>query len=75
MNIKEYISSGVLELYVLDLLTEDERKEVENHIVDYPEINKEIESLENALLVYSIVNSRKPPTKIKHEILNEINNL
>lgn len=75
MDIRKYISSGVLESFVLDLLNKRERTEVEKNIINHPEIKKEVTAIENALLVYCTFNSRKPPVSMKDEILKEINDL
>lgn len=49
MDIKQYISSGILELYVLGRLTPEETREVEANAADYPEIREEIEQIELTL--------------------------
>ena len=38
MNIKEYIASGILEAYLLDEVTPQERMEVERLLARYPEL-------------------------------------
>lgn len=72
MNKEKYISSGILELYVLDQLSEKERREVEENMVQYDEIRKEVEAIESALLIYCTFNSRVPPPGMKDEIITEI---
>ncbi|SDR65424.1 anti-sigma factor [Christiangramia echinicola] len=49
MDIKEYISSGILELYVYGALTEAESREVSQALREHPEIRKEVEEIEVAL--------------------------
>lgn len=49
MDIKEYISSGILELYVYGALTEEESGEVSRVLKKYPEVRKEVEEIESAL--------------------------
>ncbi|MGA8852761.1 MAG: anti-sigma factor [Christiangramia sp.] len=49
MDIKEYISSGILELYVYGALTEKESREVSKVLKEHPEVRKEVEEIENAL--------------------------
>ena len=49
MDIQEYISSGVLELYVYGALTEAESREVSRALKEHPEIRKEVEEIEVAL--------------------------
>ena len=50
MEIKEYIESGVLELYVYGLLSESESEEVSQMAKDHPEVEKEIVAIEKAIL-------------------------
>ena len=38
MNVKEYIASGMIESYVMGLLTEPERREFEAVCVQHPEV-------------------------------------
>lgn len=56
MNMREYIDSGILELYVFGLLTEAENKEVKEMADKHPEVQEEILSIEKAVinLSYSI---------------------
>ena len=49
MDIKEYISSGILELYVYGALTEEESREVSKALKEHPEIRREVEEIEHAL--------------------------
>ncbi len=49
MNVQEYIQSGVIESYVLDLATPEERAEVERYRLLYPEVEAAILSMEAAL--------------------------
>lgn len=49
MNVQEYIQSGVIESYVLDLATPEERAEVERYRLQYPEVEASILSMEAAL--------------------------
>ena len=50
MNIKEYIASGILELYVAGSLSEKENEEVHAIIKQHPELLKEVLSIENAIV-------------------------
>lgn len=49
MDIKEYIESGILELYVYGALTETESREVSAILKRHPEVEKEVEEIEAAL--------------------------
>ncbi|MDT0559129.1 anti-sigma factor [Ichthyenterobacterium sp. W332] len=49
MNLKDYIESGILELYVAGALSEQENQEVYDAIQQYPELLQEVLSIETAL--------------------------
>jgi anti-sigma-K factor RskA len=53
MDIKKYIASGILELYVAGQLSEKENSEIHGYAQEYPEIKEEIETIEKALLELS----------------------
>ena len=48
-DLKTYIESGILELYVLGDLPADEMLKVESMITQNPEVRAELEAIENAL--------------------------
>lgn len=50
MEVEKYIESGILELYVAGLLSEEENLEVHQHAAKHPEIKNEILSIEAAIL-------------------------
>ena len=50
MNTKEYIASGILELYIAGALSEKENEEVYAAIQKNPELLEEVESIEKAIL-------------------------
>ncbi|HET8735639.1 MAG TPA: anti-sigma factor [Pricia sp.] len=50
MEVDKYIASGILELYVAGLLTEEENLEVYENANKYPEIKNEILAIETAIL-------------------------
>ena len=49
LNIQEYISSGILELYVRGSLSATEMQEVEEMANAHPEVRQEIEEIEKAV--------------------------
>jgi anti-sigma-K factor RskA len=53
METKEYIESGILELYVYGLLSEAENEEVTTMAKNNPEINNEIIAIEKAIVALS----------------------
>ena len=74
MDITAYINSGILELYILNQLTEQERLEVESMCIKYPEVLVERIAIEEALESLAVSEQKKPPAFLKEVILNEINN-
>lgn len=53
MTTKEYIDTGILELYVFGNLSETERMEVQKMIETHPEIKEEVLSIEDAIIHFS----------------------
>lgn len=72
MNVKEYISSGIIESYVLGLASDEERNEFENMCNQYPEVAAARNSFEIALENKAMENAIQPPVDVKNNILNEI---
>ena len=72
MNIKEYISSGVVESYVLGLLSAQERFEFEQYCETYPELKAARESFELAIEKQAMENAVPPPGDIKQRILSAL---
>lgn len=76
METKEYIESGILELYVYGSLTESESEEVAAMAKKYPEINDEILAIEKSVVAlsssFSPFQSAENYAKIKEKLgLNE----
>ncbi|MFT5777960.1 MAG: anti-sigma-K factor RskA [Crocinitomicaceae bacterium] len=74
MDIKEYISSGILEAYVLGGLSQKERQEVEcmSHI--YEELGVELKKLQEGFEAVSLANSIPPRAELKAMIMDAIRN-
>lgn len=72
MNIKEYISSGVVESYVLGLLTAQERFEFEQYCETYPELKAARSSFELAVEKEAMENAVWPPAHIKERVWDAI---
>lgn len=68
MNVKEYIASGIVESYVLGLLTEAEQQEFETIRAQYPEVAQAQESFELSLEVALLQDAAAPPAAIKQKI-------
>lgn len=71
MDIEQYISTGILELYVAGLLSEKENKEINEYSQKYPEIQKEIEEIEQAILELSKTASPSFNTTLHYQELHK----
>ncbi len=72
MNIQEYISSGIIESYVLGLASEEERREFETLCAQYPELLRARTEFEIALEKQALSATEPPPAFVKEKLLNEI---
>lgn len=74
MNVKEFISAGIIESYVLGLCTDAEKREVESACEHYPEIAKAKRELEEKIEALLVAEQAAPPMALKEKILSQINN-
>jgi len=72
MNTREYIESGILELYSAGLLSTEEMRDVELKACQYAEIKSELELIQNSLEKYATKHAVTPPSELKKRILKEI---
>lgn len=68
MNVQEYISSGVVESYVLGLASEEERQDFEQACARYPEVREAREAFELALEQQALKAAQPVPAAWKAEI-------
>lgn len=72
MNIQEYISSGILESYVMGLTTPAESAEVERLAAAHPEIKAELEEIRSAIEGYATAHEKTPPAQVKEKVMTAI---
>lgn len=72
MDPKEYISTGILELYAAGSLNPDEEIEVEKVIREYPEVRNEYNNIQKIYYLTARLALKPPPESIKSAILNKI---
>ena len=72
MNTQEYISSGIVESYVLGLTSPEERSEFEQMCRQYPEVLKARNAFELAMEKQAMENAIAPPAGLKNKILAEL---
>lgn len=74
MNIREYISSGILESYVSGNLSEQERREVEINLARYPELREELRSVEETQERLLMITGIEPSAQLKARVFSRIPN-
>jgi hypothetical protein len=75
VNIKEYISSGIIESYVLGMASEKEKAEFEALCEEYPELAEARLRFEIALEEKAFANAVPPPEYLKHRIKKALENI
>jgi anti-sigma-K factor RskA len=72
LDIKEYISSGIIESYVLNAVSEQERREVECMSKIYPEIQQELTLTQNQIEQLASSFKIDPPADLKMKVMAKI---
>ncbi len=75
MNIHHYLESGVLELYALNQLSPAEKAEVEAMAKAYPEVQRELRSIQLTFSMLGANSQVSPPARLKNKILSTLFNL
>lgn len=68
MNLNAYIESGILELFVLDLLDETDRADVLSLLVLFPALQEEVERIESTLETFAHSIAIDPSAALKRRI-------
>ncbi|HEY8929065.1 MAG TPA: anti-sigma factor [Mucilaginibacter sp.] len=71
-DIKAYIESGILELYVLGDVTPEERRQVEAMAAAHPAIKAELDEIERGMEAYAEHNAVEPPEELRSRVLNSM---
>jgi len=72
VNVKEYISSGIIESYVMGMATDVERHEFEAVCAQYPEIAEARNAFELALEEQLLTSTSQPPVHLKQLIEGKV---
>jgi anti-sigma-K factor RskA len=72
VNIQEYISTGILEAYVLGELSTNERAEVEKNLMQYPELRLELLRIEEASELLLMKVAIAPRKEVKARLFEKI---
>jgi anti-sigma-K factor RskA len=75
LDIKKYISSGILELYVLGAASEQEMQEVESLAAKHQEIRDEIEAIRSAVEGYARAHVKSPSSGHRQQVMAELDRL
>lgn len=71
-DIKAYIESGILELYILGDVTPQEKQQVEEMALKHPAIRAELDEIERAMELYAKNAAIEPPDQLRERILNSM---
>lgn len=71
-DVKAYIESGILELYVLGDVSPAEKQQVEAMAQKHPAVKAELEEMEKALEQYAQANAVEPSENQRDKILNSL---
>jgi anti-sigma-K factor RskA len=71
-DIKAYIESGILELYVLGDLSPEERLQVEEMATKHPAVKAELGEIEQSMEWYASENAVEPAEHLRNKILNSL---
>lgn len=73
MEIKNIISSGLLETYILGLTSAEETVQVEAWVKTYPEVAAELNEIELSMEAYAMANAIEPQKGLEKKIFESIN--
>ena len=74
MNVQEYISSGIVESYVLGLATPEEQREFESMCTQYPEVLAARNAFEISLEQQAMNNAIAPPADLRGQVRDAVFN-
>ncbi len=74
MNTREYIESGIIEQFVLGETNREQTREVMAYAKQYPEIQAEIEAVENTLIDLAERNSNAPKERTREQLFDKLFN-
>ena len=75
MDKQKFLTSGLLEQYVLGLTDPEESDLVERYLEAFPELKKEVDGMHSAIEQYALAHSIPPPPHMKEKIQSQIKDL
>lgn len=73
MDVQRYISSGIIESYVAGLVSEQEAKELQEAMLQYPGVKQAVDACQQDMERYVQMFSLQPPKVVKEKIFELIN--
>ncbi|MBB3969741.1 anti-sigma factor [Mucilaginibacter phyllosphaerae] len=71
-DVKAYIESGILELYVLGDISAEEKAHVEEMAANYAEVRAEITEIERSMEFYAEEHAVEPSEQLRTKVLNSL---
>ncbi len=71
-DLKAYIETGILELYVLGDVTPDEKRQVEDMAAKHPEVKAELDAIEQSMELYAQANAIEPSENLRGRVLGSL---
>lgn len=72
MDLNEYISSGILELYAAGALSAEEAREVEDMAARHTEVKAELDAINAALTGYAGAYGKAPRPELRKKVLDKV---
>ena len=73
MTQEEFLETGLLEQYVMGLLSDKESQDVEEYIAKFPEVNRLFKEHQKGILEMAESHSITPSPNVRTSLMNEIN--
>ena len=73
MKTHQYLTSGILESYLLDLVSEDQRQDVEYVLATDPQVLTQLTELETDMEEHFLRHAVPPPPHLRQAVLQKIN--
>jgi hypothetical protein len=71
-DVKAYIESGILELYVLGDISAEEKLQVEDMAAKYPAVKAEITEIEKSMELYAEAHAVEPSEHLRDRVLSSL---
>jgi anti-sigma-K factor RskA len=71
-SIRTYIESGILEMYALGILSQEEQREVEAMAAQHPEVKNELHAIEAAIQSYASAQAIEPSEEVRQRVMNSL---